>query len=142
MIIDNKLIDELLAAAASSPRMRMNRDLRNSPSDHSQRMLNALHPGTRVAIHRHCDSSETVIVLRGKIKEIMYNDKGERVGEYLLEPSSPIIGMNIPKGQWHTVEVLTPSVIIEMKDGEYKSLTDEDILSITNSKECKTNSCL
>ncbi len=130
MVIDESLLKELLAEAAKSPRLRMNRDMRNSPDDRSQRMLNALLPGTQLPIHRHQKSSETVIILYGKLKEIYYNERGEVTEEHLLAPASPCVGLCVPKGQWHTIEVIEPSVISEMKEGSYEPLTAEDTLEL------------
>jgi cupin fold WbuC family metalloprotein len=129
MQIDQALLDSLSAQAKASPRLRMNFDLRNNPDDHSQRMLNALEPGTVMPIHRHCDTSETVVVLRGKVKWLYYNDKGELTDTILVEASGDICGLNVPMGQWHSLECLEPgSVILECKDGTWKALGEEDIL--------------
>ena len=131
MKITQQLMDELTAEAKASPRLRMNRDLRNSPEDKSQRMLNALEPGTPLAINRHCKSSETVVCLRGHLREIFYNDEGVVTGTYDLAPNSECVALNIPKGQWHTVEVLeSGTVIMEVKDGAYEPQVPEDILSL------------
>ena len=124
-------MDELTAEAKASPRLRMNRDLRNSPEDKSQRMLNALEPGTPLPIHRHRKSSETVVCLRGHLREIFYNDEGVVTGTYDLAPNSDGVALNIPMGQWHTVEVLeSGTVIMEVKDGAYEPLQEEDVLSL------------
>ena len=129
MIIDQHILDALSAQAQSSPRLRMNMDLRNSPEDESQRMLNALEPGTVLPIHRHRRSSETVICLRGHLREIFYNDAKEVTDVIDLVPGGPCVGLNIPIGQWHSVEVLeSGTVIMEVKDGKYEALGDEDIL--------------
>lgn len=130
-LFDKEFIDALLLAATKSPRLRQNHDLRNSDTDTSQRMLNALMPGTEVPIHQHENTSETVICLSGKIEEIIYdlesiignNGTVERKytekARYLLCPEQGVYGMQIPKGVWHTVNVLEPSVIFEAKDGAY-----------------------
>ncbi len=123
-------MDELTAEAKASPRLRMNRDLRNSPEDKSQRMLNALEPGTPLPIHRHMKSSETVVCLRGHLREIFYNDAGEVTDVIDLAPNSDCVALNIPIGQWHTVEVLEGgTVIMEVKDGAYEPTGPEDILA-------------
>ena len=101
--------------------------MRNSSEDTSQRMLNALQPDTKVPVHRHKGTSETVILLKGKIKEIFYDENGKITDEFLL--NQDCIGINIPKNQWHTIEVLEPSIIIEMKDGSYKTLDNNDIMT-------------
>ncbi len=117
--IDRPLIDSLLAKAAANPRLRMNYDLRDSPEDSSQRMLNALMPGTQVPIHRHSNSSESVIVLCGSVVELYYDDSGRETERIALSPALGGYGCQIPKGVWHSLEVCEPSVIIEMKDGRY-----------------------
>ena len=137
--INNNLLEELLAKAETSERKRMNYDLRTSPDDGGQRMLNALMPGTVVPIHRHPMSNESVICLSGKLVEIIYEEEeiandfpmgmdaqnvpsGKRFKEsarYMLDPSVGNFGCVVPAGAWHTVEVLEPSVIFEAKDGKY-----------------------
>ena len=120
MQIDDKLLDELLAEAAQSPRLRMNRDLRNTPADQSQRMLNALLPGTVLPIHRHEETSETVVIMRGKMDEVFYDgEHGSEIARFTLDVRLGHYGMSIPRGMWHSVEVHEPTVIVEMKDGPY-----------------------
>lgn len=122
-------MDELTARAKESPKLRMNLDLRNSAEDKSQRMLNAIEPGSPLPIHRHTKSSETVVCLRGHLREIFYNDEGKVTEVIDLAPNSDCVALNIPMGQWHTVEVLeSGTVILEMKDGAYEGLSDVDIL--------------
>ena len=128
MLIDSVLIDELLAKAEACERKRINFDLRNSADDQSQRMLNALLPGTVLPIHRHRDTAETVVVIRGCMTEIFYDDNGTEVARQLLSPSSGNYGLQIPAGQWHTIIVHEPTVIIECKDGPYTPIVAEDIL--------------
>lgn len=145
MEINKELLDKLFEQAKVNPRLRQNFDLRTSPADTSQRMLNALLPGTVVPIHRHVDTTETVICLCGKLDEVIYEetvsyDKASseefsqgmdaqdvtRKVEYCevqrihLCPAQAEYGCQIPKGAWHTVEVIEPSVIFEAKDGAYK----------------------
>ena len=109
--------------------MRMNLDLRNSASDGSQRMLNAIEPGSPLPIHRHRKSSETVVCLRGRLVEEFYSEAGELVDSIELAPGSPVVGLNIPIGQWHTVRVLeSGTVIMEVKDGAYEPIGPEDIM--------------
>ena len=113
MKIDNRLLDELTAQAQASPRLRMNFDLRDSVEDDSQRMLNALEPGTVLPIHRHRTTSETVVILRGRAVQYLYDDAGNE------------------KGQWHRLESLeSGTVIVEMKDGAYEPIGPADILSM------------
>ena len=131
MKITQVLLDELTAQAKASPRLRMNRDLRNSPSDGSQRMLNAMEPGTVLPIHRHRSTSETVVCLRGHLRQFFYNDNGEVTEVIDLAPGSDCVALNIPAGQWHTVEVLeSGTVILEAKDGAYEPLGEGDILEV------------
>ena len=116
--INKKLISELFDRAVVNSRLRQTFDLRN-PDDNSQRMLNALLPGTIVPIHRHPHSNETVIILSGKVIEITYDDNGNETERIHLDPSLGNLGCMVPAGAWHTVEVLEPSVIFEAKDGKY-----------------------
>ncbi len=132
MKITQELLDSLTAQAKASPRLRMNLDLRNSPSDTSQRMLNALEPGTPLPIHRHTKSTETGVCLRGHLREVYYNDAGEVTEVIDLAPDSDCVALNIPIGQWHSVEVLeSGTVILECKDGAYEPQRPEDILNIS-----------
>ncbi|MGN1215541.1 MAG: WbuC family cupin fold metalloprotein [Candidatus Cryptobacteroides sp.] len=117
--IDKKLISDLLAQAETSPRLRQNYDLRTSPEDGSQRMLNALLPGTVVPVHRHPRSNESVVLLCGKVVEVTYDDAGREIERCLMDTSAGNFGCVVPAGAWHTVEVLEPSVIIEVKDGRF-----------------------
>ena len=131
MIINQSLLDELTAQAKASPRLRMNLDLRNSASDGSQRMLNAIEPGSPLPIHRHMKSSETVVCLRGHLREVFYDADGSVIDTIDLLPGGPVVGLCIPIGQWHTVEVLeSGTVIMEVKDGAYEPLGEEDILTL------------
>ena len=129
-VIGRKLLDELTAQAKASPRLRMNRDLRNSPDDQSQRMLNAIEPGSPMPIHRHQYSSETVVCLRGRLVEEFYDDMERMCTDAIeLTPGGPNVVINIPAGQWHTVRALeSGTVLLECKDGPYEPLGEEDIL--------------
>ncbi len=130
MIISQALLDDLTAQAKASPRLRISYDLRNSSEDGSQRMLNAIEPGSPLPVHRHRHSSETVVCLRGRLQEVFYNDAGEETEAIELAPDSDCIALNIPLGQWHTVRVLeSGTVILECKDGKYEPLGPEDILN-------------
>jgi len=122
-------LNDLTAKAQSSPRLRMNLDLRNSAADGSQRMLNALEPGTPLPIHRHMKSSETVVCLRGHLREIYYNDLREVTDVIDLQPGGECVALNIPIGQWHSVEVLeSGTVILECKDGAYEPIGPADVM--------------
>ena len=130
--ITQGLLDSLTEQAKESPRLRMNMDLRNSAEDLSQRMLNAIEPGSPLPIHRHQKSSETVVCLRGRLVEEFYDDLERTCTERIeLSPNGPVVALNIPAGQWHTVQVLeSGTVILEMKDGKYEPTGPEDILSL------------
>ncbi len=142
MKITQAILDDLTAQAKASPRLRMNMDLRNSASDGSQRMLNAIEPGSPLPIHRHRKSSETVVCLRGRLVEEFFAEqsgKAERYDELErrcteaieLSPGGPVVALNIPFGQWHTVRALeSGTVIMEVKDGPYEPTGEEDILAL------------
>ena len=126
--IDEKLINDLFDKAVASDRKRMNYDLRTSPNDGGQRMLNVLLPGTKVPIHRHPNSNENVLCLSGKLVEVLYKEISSNRAEglllkecarILLDPSAGSYGCVVPAGVWHTVEVNEPAVIYEAKDGRY-----------------------
>lgn len=149
MEINKSLLDNLLKQAAASPRLRMNLDLRTTEADGSQRMLNALLPGTEMPIHRHTKTTETLVMLRGRMEEIFYEEGSESVWDgdshcmdlcrkrvlretsrVLLEAGGDVQGLSIPLGQWHTVNVLEPTVILECKDGKYEPLGQADMISL------------
>ena len=132
MIINQTLLDKLTEEAKASPRLRMNMDLRNSAEDQSQRMLNAIEPGSPLPIHRHQKTSETVVCLRGRLVEEYYDELELRCTEAIeLSPNGPVVAVNIPVGQWHTVRALeSGTVIMEVKDGVYEPTGPEDIMSI------------
>lgn len=127
MEINDKLLDELLAKAETNERRRVNLDLRNGDGDTSQRMLNALQPRTHVPIHRHTLTIGTVILLKGHVTELFYDEKGVECGRYDLNLANGVYGVQVPAGMWHTLVVHEPSVIIEMKDGAYVPITMDDI---------------
>ena len=129
MEINKELLNKLFEQAKGNPRLRQNFDLRTSANDNSQRMLNALLPETVVPIHRHEDTTETVVCLCGKLDEVIYEEMdsqlspltGSRFREIErihLCPAQAQYGCQVPKGAWHTVEVIEPSVIFEAKDGK------------------------
>ena len=117
--IDKTLISNLLAQAASNPRLRQNFDLRSSEADGSQRMLNALQPGTVVPIHRHPRSNESIVLLCGKAEEIFYDGEGRETERLLMDPEAGSYGCVVPAGSWHTLVALAPTLILEVKDGRY-----------------------
>ena len=128
MILDDTLLDDLEAKAKQSPRLRMNLNLHDSLDSKAQRLLNALLPGTVIPIHRHRHTAETYAILRGRMFVVFYDSMGGAVERILLDSRSGHYGVHIPKGQWHAVEVIEPSVILEVKDGPYMPLQPEDSL--------------
>ena len=128
-IIDNTLLDSLTAQAKASPRLRMNYDLRNSSEDTSQRMLNAIEPESVVPIHRHKKTSETLVVLRGRVVEEFYDEGGVCYESVEVSPQGPVYALNIPAGTWHTLRSLERgTVILEMKDGAFEPIGDDDVI--------------
>lgn len=130
MFLNTELFDKLTALAKASPRLRMNFDLRNTSDDQSQRMLNALEPGTVMPIHRHCGSSETVMVLRGKVKWLYYDENGKLTDTFIVAPGSNLCGLSVPKGQWHLECLESGTVIFEAKDGPYAPMMAEDVMEL------------
>lgn len=139
-IIDNSLLEKLHVKAKACDRLRQNFDLRTTPEDGSQRMLNVLEPGTQVPIHRHPQSTETVVCLEGCFDEIFYKElptvdtggithNGEvvldnsqfvEVVRYRICPREGKYGIQVPKMAWHTIEVHEPSTMLEAKDGKWR----------------------
>ena len=132
MKITQAILDKLTEEAKASPRLRMNMDLRNSAEDQSQRMLNAIEPGSVLPIHRHQKTSETVVCLRGRLVWEFYDELERRCTEAIdLSPNCPVVALNISAGQWHTVRALeSGSCILEMKNGAYEPQRPEDVLSL------------
>lgn len=130
MKITQALLDKLTEEAKKSPRLRMNLDLRDNENDSSQRMLNAIEPGSPLPIHRHQKTSETVVCLRGRLVEEYYDELERTCTDVVeLSPNGPVVALNIPAGQWHTVRAIeSGTVIMEMKNGTYEPLSDVDIL--------------
>lgn len=127
MIIDKKKLDVMTEQAKSSPRFRMAFDLRNTPEDLSQRMLNAVEPGTVIPIHRHRDSSETCLCVRGHFQEVFYDESGVLTESFDMLPGGLII--NIPAGQWHTLKSLeSGTILFECKNGKWEPMREEDIM--------------
>lgn len=126
MVIDNKILDELTDKAKVSPRLRCNLDLRNSADDQSQRMLNALEPGTVMPIHRHKDTSETCVCIRGHFEEYFYDDNGNLTDTIDMVPGGVVL--NIDKGQWHNLKCLeSRTILLEAKDAPYRLLEEDEI---------------
>lgn len=131
MVIDKILLDELTAKAQASPRLRMNYDLLDLVKDESQRMLNAIEPGTVIPVHRHTMTSEEVVVLRGRAEEVFFDGQGRETGRWLLWPGSDMPAIHVPIGQYHTCRSLeSGTVIIEFKNTRYDPRTTEDILDL------------
>ena len=131
MIITKDILDELTEKAKASPRLRCNLDLRNSAEDQSQRMLNALEPGTVMPIHRHHTSSETVVILRGKIKWIFYDEHGNETEIVTLDANGESRMLNVERDRWHSLVCLeSGSVLYESKDGPYHPLEEDEIMII------------
>ena len=129
MKITKETLDELTAQAKASPRLRMNLDLRNSPEDKSQRMLNALEPGTVMPVHRHRTTSETVVCIRGHFEEYLYDEGGVLAETIDMQPGGLVL--NIPPGQWHSLKSLeSGTVLLEAKDGAFEPLREEDIMKL------------
>lgn len=130
MQITTDLLHTLSVQAKSNERLRQNYDLRNSADDQSQRMLNALEPGTVIPIHRHQESSETVTIIRGAIREDFYDNNGQKTESITLRYGDAVPILVIPKGMWHSLECLEPDTIIfECKDGRYQPIQEQDILN-------------
>ena len=126
MIITQDILDDLTEKAKASPRLRCNLDLRNSAEDQSQRMLNALEPGTELPIHRHKGSSETCVCVRGHFEEYFYDEKGNLTDTIDMVPGGVVL--NIEKGQWHSLRCLElGTILLEAKDGPYKPLEEDEI---------------
>ena len=130
MIINSEILDALIERAKKSDRLRMNYDLRNSDSDHSQRMLNAIEPGSTIPIHRHQTTSETVVILRGHAQELLFDQSGQTIVEVVdLIPGGETVAINVPKEQWHTVRSMqSGTVIMECKDGKYEPMDPNDVM--------------
>ena len=129
-LINEELLSVLRSQAQDSERLRQNFDLRTTLEDGSQRMLNVLEPGTHVPIHRHENTTETVICLKGRLDFVFFSElpnvdaggPGQEFKEIFRTevcPSEGRYGLQIPQGAWHTVDVKEPSVIFESKDGKY-----------------------
>ncbi|MCM1372245.1 MAG: WbuC family cupin fold metalloprotein [Bacteroides sp.] len=125
MELNKALYENLLEQAKENPRLRQAMDLRTTSEDGSQRLINALIPGTQVPIHRHTSTTETAIILYGCIDEIYYDDDGNETARHPLHVGD---GLQIAVGQFHTVEVHEPSILLEVKDGKYEPTKPRDTL--------------
>ncbi len=128
MIISKELLDALVADAKASPRLRMNYDLRTTPDDNSQRMLNAIEPGSIVPIHRHMKSTECTAVIRGAVRQNFYDDEGNLTESFEVRAGSPVSFFVVPQGAWHNTEALeSGTIIFDAKDGAYVAPGPEDV---------------
>ncbi len=135
LVINEELLDDVSQRAKESPRLRMNFNLHESLDAKAQRLLNALEPGTVLPVHRHKATAETYVLLRGRLKVILFGDDGNQVDSVVLDNETGVHGVNIPKNSWHSVEVLeTETVILEVKDGPYTPLTPDNVLEIVTDK--------
>jgi len=129
MVIDGRIFEELIEQAKSTPRLRKSFDLRNSLDDYSQRMLNALEPGTEMPIHRHKESSETCVCIRGHFEEYFYDEEGNLTDTIDMVPGGVVL--NIEAGQWHSLKCLeSGTILLEAKDGAYRPLDEDEIMEV------------
>ncbi len=129
MLIDDNLLNKVSSQAQNSPRLRMNYNLHESLDDKVQRMFNAMEPGTFIPVHRHRNTAETMIVVRGEVKITIFDDDRNITEEYVMNPSKGNYGYHVPKCIWHSVEVTArDTVMFEVKEGPYSPLTTEDIM--------------
>ena len=135
MLLNHQLLEEITEQARQNPRLRMNYNLHDSLDAKAQRLFNAMEPGTVLPVHRHRNTSETYILIRGAIRVLLYDDNKTLISSYEISDKNDNFGFHIPKGQWHTLEVLeSGTVIFEVKEGPYAPLSDEDILIIQNGR--------
>lgn len=133
MLLNHQLLEEITEQARQNPRLRMNYNLHDSLDAKAQRLFNAMEPGTVLPVHRHRNTSETYILIRGAIRVLLYDDNKTLISSYEISDKNDNFGFHIPKGQWHTLKVLeSGTVIFEVKEGPYAPLSDEDILVIEN----------
>ena len=129
MLLTTKILDETSAKAKTSPRLRMNWNLHESFDDSVQRMFNALEPGTEVPIARHPDSAESLIILRGRLRILIFNDNKDIIEDVVIDPRTDNIGYHVPKGIWHQVQSLEEGTILfETREGPYAPVAECDIL--------------
>ena len=127
MVVDKGMLDNLSEQAKANPRLRQGQDMRNTPEDQSQRLLNALEPGTVMPIHRHHGSSEAVVILRGRIRWMFYDEEGIETESVILDAEGDVRMLVAEKDRWHSLEFLESSVIYESKDGAYMPLDEDEI---------------
>lgn len=128
-LINTALLSDVCAQAAASSRLRMNYNFHDRLDAPAQRLINALQPGTELPVHRHRHTAETYLLLQGSLRVMFYDDNKNIVEETVLSRENGVMGVHIPAGQWHTLEVLEPdTAIFEVKDGPYTPLKAEDML--------------
>lgn len=128
-ILDSDLLNDLTEQAKMSPRLRMNYNIHKSLESKTQRLLNSLEPGTVLPIHKHQNTSETYVLLRGSLNLFIYSENHELISMTEINPQKGVFGVDIPPDQWHTIEVLeSGTVIFEVKEGPYLPLSEEDTL--------------
>lgn len=129
MVIGEEIFNELTKTAKANSRLRQSFDLRNSSEDNSQRMLNAIEPGTVMPIHRHNNSSETCVCIRGHFEEYFYDEDGNITDTIDMVPGGTVL--NIEKGQWHSLKCLeSGTILLEAKDGTYRPLDEDEIWNV------------
>lgn len=129
-LIDHLLLESLASQAKASPRLRMNHNFHHSLDEKCHRFLNALEPGTAIPIHHHPTKDETVILLRGKVRVLTYNDSGEIQEDQLLTLDNRHYGVNIPKNVWHTIQCIESSILFECKEGPFVEHEVEGVLEV------------
>jgi cupin fold WbuC family metalloprotein len=128
-LIDDNLLNQLSEKAKRIERLRINYNFHKSLDSKVQRLLNALEPNTILPIHRHKNTDETYILIRGRIEVVFYDQFKNKIDSIILDPRNGSYGINIPAGQWHTVNVIeSDSVIFEVKEGPYILTNNDDVI--------------
>ena len=128
-LIDKALLDKVTEQAKESPRLRMNYNLHEALEEPVQRLLNVFEMGTVLPIHCHKDTAETYVLLRGRIKVLFYDETGRETETFILDHAEGNYGIHMPKGQWHTIEILeSGSAIFEVKEGPYRPLDADELM--------------
>lgn len=129
MLLKEDIFDLISLQANKSPRLRMNYNLHEAFEDSVQRMFNAIEPGSIIPIARHPYSNETLILLRGKLRVLIYNEQKEVLEDVILDRKIGNVGYHIPKMTWHCVESLeSGTVLFETREGPYAPVDEKDIL--------------
>lgn len=128
-LIDDALLTQISAEAASSPRGRKNFNFHGDNADPAHRLLNAIEPGSYVVPHRHLDAAkdETILALRGELGLVIFDDDGVVVQATRLSATGTACGVDIPHGVYHTVFACAPgTVMFESKGGPFMPLSPEE----------------